>query len=49
MAVRGSDRNAILEAFAARLENDYALEFETALLEIHKIARLRLDAMGASE
>jgi len=49
MAVRGSDRKAILEAFAARLENDYALEFETALLEIHKIARLRLDSMGASE
>ncbi len=49
MAVRGSDRKAILEAFAARLENDYALEFETALLEIHKIARLRLDSMGGSE
>ena len=48
MAVRGSSRAAILDAFAARLENDYALEFETALLEIHKIARLRLDSMGAA-
>lgn len=47
MAVRGSDRVAILEAFAARLDNDYELEFETALVEIHKIARLRLEAMGA--
>ena len=47
MAVRDSDRNEILEAFEARLENDYDLEFETALIEIHKIARLRLDAMGA--
>lgn len=46
MAVRDSDRNEILEAFEARLENDYDLEFETALIEIHKIARLRLDAMG---
>lgn len=48
MAVRGSDRAAILDAFAARLENDYELEFETALIEIHKIARLRLEAMGAT-
>ena len=45
MAVRGQDRVAILEAFAQRLGNDYDLEFETALIEIHKIARLRLDAM----
>lgn len=49
MAVRGSNRSQILDAFAARLENDYDLEFETALAEIHKIARLRLDAMGAKE
>lgn len=48
MAVRGSDRAEILDTFAARLQNDYDLEFETALVEIHKIARLRLDAMGAS-
>ena len=47
MAIRDSSRAEILEAFAARLENDYDLEFETALTEIHKIARLRLDAMGA--
>lgn len=45
MAVRHSNRAEILEAFAARLKNDYDLEFETALEEIHKIARLRLDAM----
>lgn len=45
MAVRHSNRAEILEAFAARLKNDYDLEFETALAEIHKIARLRLDAM----
>ncbi len=49
MAVRGSDRAEILDTFAARLQNDYDLEFETALIEIHKIARLRLDAMGANE
>ena len=47
LAVRGRDRGQILEEFAARLANDYDLEFETALSEIHKIARLRLEAMGA--
>jgi 2-oxo-4-hydroxy-4-carboxy-5-ureidoimidazoline decarboxylase len=48
MAVRGHDRASILDAFSRRLENNYDLEFETALVEIHKIARLRLDAMGSS-
>lgn len=47
MAVRGRSRGEILDAFAARLGNDHAVEFETALLEIHKIARLRLQAMEA--
>ena len=47
MAVRGSDRGQILAAFEQRLQHDYATEFETALSEIHKIARLRLEAMEA--
>jgi OHCU decarboxylase len=45
MAVRSSSRAEILAAFAARLDNDAATEFETALAEIHKIAELRLRAM----
>lgn len=45
MAVRDSSRGEILAAFATRLENDQTTEFETALQEIHKIARLRLEAM----
>ncbi len=45
MAVRESDRKAILSAFAARLHNNVADEFETAIAEIHKIALLRLKAM----
>ena len=49
MAVRGKHRAEILDAFASRLENDYALEFETAIVEIHKIARLRLAALGDAE
>ena len=46
MAVRGSSRQDILQAFEERLGNDSEMEFETALAEIHKIARLRLAAMG---
>ncbi len=42
MAVRDSSRAQILAAFETRLGNDNNLEFETALEEIHKIARLRL-------
>ena len=45
MAVRGSNRGAILEAFAERLANDEQTEFDTAIGEIHKIARMRLEAM----
>jgi 2-oxo-4-hydroxy-4-carboxy-5-ureidoimidazoline decarboxylase len=48
MAVRESTRGEILEAFAARIENDYDLEFETALQEIHKIAQLRLAVLEDS-
>ena len=47
MAVRESTRTEILAAFENRLENDRDTEFETALVEIHKIAALRLSAMGA--
>ena len=49
MAVRDSNRPEILEAFASRLDNDYDTEFETALQEIHKIARLRLTALENSQ
>ena len=45
MAVRGCSRADILAEFEARLNNHYEEEFETALAEIHKIARLRLEAM----
>ena len=45
MAVRNSNRHDILEAFTTRLENDNETEFATAISEIHKIARLRLEAM----
>lgn len=47
MAVRDSSCKEILEVFSRRLKNDYDVEFETALAEIHTIARLRLQAMGS--
>lgn len=46
MAVRNSSREEILEAFARRLQNDPETEFARAIDEIHKIARLRLEAMA---
>lgn len=49
MAVRNSNRADILDAFGSRLQNDYDAEFETALTEIHKIARLRIDAMETAQ
>ena len=45
MAVRGSNCEEILGEFSRRLRNDYDVEFESALAEIHKIARFRLEAL----
>jgi OHCU decarboxylase len=47
MAVRDSSRAQILASFERRLANAPGVEFETALAEIHKIARLRLEAQQA--
>lgn len=46
MAVRDRNRHEILGAFAERLENDVQEEFDTAIREIHMIARLRLGAIA---
>jgi 2-oxo-4-hydroxy-4-carboxy-5-ureidoimidazoline decarboxylase len=45
IAVRGLDRAGILAAFTTRIDNDPATEFATALAEVHKIARLRLELL----
>lgn len=45
MAVRNSNRQDILAAFGTRLGNDRDTEFATAIAEIHKIARMRLETM----
>jgi 2-oxo-4-hydroxy-4-carboxy-5-ureidoimidazoline decarboxylase len=48
MAVRRSDKHAILAAFAARLDNAPDVELARALDEIKIIAQLRLDAIAAA-
>ncbi len=46
MAVRNSNRYKILASFETRLKNDGQTEFDTAIKEIHKIARLRLQELS---
>ena len=41
-AVKGATRADILAAFEARLDNDPDTEFDTAIAQIHRIARFRL-------
>ncbi|WP_444676922.1 2-oxo-4-hydroxy-4-carboxy-5-ureidoimidazoline decarboxylase [Halomonas sp. E19] len=48
MAVKGSDRYAILAAFEARLVNDREEERRTAIEQINRIARFRLDDRASS-
>ena len=45
IAVKGHTRRSILENFRARIHNDKDTEFETALAQIHRIARFRLEAL----
>lgn len=45
IAVKGLNRYDILAAFEARIDNSAEQEFETACLQVEKIARLRLASM----
>ena len=45
IAVSGLDREQVIDAMQSRLANDEATEFTTALDEVVKIARIRLDAL----
>jgi len=49
IAIKGLSRPDILAAFAARLDNDQAAEFATALAQIHRIAGFRLAALFDTE
>ncbi len=46
LAVRGLRRTDILDNFRARVHSDPKTEFTEALTQVHKIARLRLDALN---
>ena len=48
IAVRGLNRAKILATFRRRVNNSAQVEFRTALAEVHKIARLRLDQLDRS-
>ncbi|MEM9877733.1 MAG: 2-oxo-4-hydroxy-4-carboxy-5-ureidoimidazoline decarboxylase [Pseudomonadota bacterium] len=45
LAVSGLNRAQILENFRARIVNARDMEFQTALTQVHKIARIRLQAL----
>lgn len=49
MAVKGSNRHIILEAFETRLKNDPVQERHTVIEQINRIALFRLEARAASE
>ena len=42
LAVKGHNRQSVIKHFAERLDNDYAVEFRTCLMQIDKIAEFRL-------
>lgn len=46
LAVKGYDRAGILEQFRRRVGNDREVEFREALDQVHRIARLRLQALA---
>lgn len=49
IAVKGLDRHAILSAFEKRLNNEPAVERQTAITQIIRIAQLRLTARAAGK
>ena len=48
LAVRGRDRQQILENFRSRIDNNAEAEFAEALRQVHRIAAIRLQQIGTS-
>jgi OHCU decarboxylase len=46
LAVSGKNRREVLSAFESRIHNDAETEFRTALEQIDRIARIRLEALA---
>ena len=49
VAVRGLNRQEILERFRARVQNEWDIEFDEALVQVHRIARLRIEQIFSSD
>lgn len=49
LAVSGWQRADILKRFGERVDNDIEIEFNTAMAEVHKIARIRIEQIFAEE
>jgi 2-oxo-4-hydroxy-4-carboxy-5-ureidoimidazoline decarboxylase len=49
LAVRGRNRQEILENFRARVDNEPDTEFAEALKQVHRIALLRIEALFQEE
>jgi OHCU decarboxylase len=49
LAVRGRNRQEILENFRGRVDNDSDTEFAEALKQVHRIALLRIEALFQEE
>jgi 2-oxo-4-hydroxy-4-carboxy-5-ureidoimidazoline decarboxylase len=47
-AVKGATKNQILAGFESRIENNTAKEFETALEQVSRIIRFRLEERVAA-
>ena len=45
IAVKGLNRLDIIKSMKKRVNNNYEEEFLTAINEVHKIAKIRLDAL----
>ena len=45
IAVKGLNRSDIINSMKNRVNNNYEEEFSTAINEVHKIAKIRLDAL----
>ena len=48
LAVRGHPRTQILRIFRQRIQNNHETEFQTALDQVHRIARFRLETLDGS-
>ena len=46
IAVKGRDRQTILDEFRRRLQNDDVMEYQTALRQVCQIARFRIEGLS---